>query len=235
LESKAHNSDVKEKVLTGIFVARFDQVLGAVPFHMYPHGFVTEEQAKDAALEAMLLFMFGRGERIASIMGFERLDYMGYVLVDFDSGLGNYVVLALFDSDVRKLLWEKYNTIKFLLTSVSEAVQRRVSIDDALENCYNEINSLCMKSHVAENASIERGGPMIAQPRTKTLATTVSLAIESVITEAGSQQPEAVSESIWEKIKKVVLAFIQFSRVCFGEDFTRTEILPHLLRKDQRL
>jgi len=229
MENGILGSGRNHEILRGVFIARFDQILGAIPFHMYPHGFISEEQGRDAALEAMLLFMFGQNERTASIMGFEHLDLIGYALLDVDPALGNYVVLALFDLNALKFLWQAYNTIKYFLVDVSEAIQKRLSVEDALKKFYYEVNASWANLQIPKSTAMEEAAASKVHPQMKSLACSVSLVMESIITEAVNQRLATTEVSLWNSIQRVAKTFVEFSNTYLGEEFTKTEILPHLL------
>nr|MDO8099192.1 hypothetical protein [Candidatus Njordarchaeota archaeon] len=230
VDSNILGSGRNHGILRGVFIARFDQVLGAIPFLMYPHGFITEEQARDAALEAMLLFMFGNEERTASIMGFEHLDFIGYSLLDFDPVLGNYVLLALFDPSAPKFLWQAYNTIKYFLVNVSKAVQERLSVEDALKKFCDEVNASWMNLQVPKAPPMEEDRAGKIKSQHESLAYSISLLIQSMIAEAVNQRLGDVKESLWNTIERVAETFVEVSDTYFGEEFTKTKILPNLLR-----
>jgi hypothetical protein len=224
---------MNHEILRGVFIARFDQILGAIPFHMYPKGFITEEQGRDAALEAMLLFMFGKEERTASILGFEHLDLIGYALLDYDSSLGNYVVLALFDPSGLRFLWQAYTTIKYFLVDASEAIRKGLSAEYALRKFYGEVETSWTNLQTQKSISMEKDVGTEAQRRLESLAESISLLMETMIAEALAERLVTVNESFWNAIEKAAETFIGFSNAYFGEEFTKTAVLPHLLRVNE--
>nr|MDO8100791.1 hypothetical protein [Candidatus Njordarchaeota archaeon] len=125
----------------GVILCSFDQILGPTPSAVHPKGFISDEEAKRLAEEAMLLLVAGRQDTFHTIMSFPENGKLGVVGV-YPSPLGNTLaIVAVFNEKAGSILWRSYPLMRNLLRS--EATSALHEGPDVAAKLFGEIQKLC--------------------------------------------------------------------------------------------
>jgi hypothetical protein len=135
----------------GVIQCSFSSILGPAPSAVYPIGFISDEEAKKLAEEAMLLLVVNVREASHTIMSFPASGKLGVVGIYRSPSENMFAVIAVFDEKAGSLLWRGYPLIRNLM--LNEAERAMLDDPDVPASLFRDIRELC--SCLSEETDVE--------------------------------------------------------------------------------
>jgi hypothetical protein len=135
----------------GVIQCSFSSILGPIPSAVHPIGFISDDEAKKLAEEAMLLLVVNVGVASHTIMTFPEIGKLGVVGI-YPSPSGNTLaMIAIFNEKAESILWRAYPLIRNLILNKAESAM--LKDPDVPSSLFREIQELC--NHLSEESDVE--------------------------------------------------------------------------------
>jgi hypothetical protein len=135
----------------GVIQCSLSSILGPTPSSVHPIGFISDEEAKKLAEEAMLLLVVNVREASHTIMSFPASGKLGVVGI-YPNPLGNTLaIIAVFNEKAGSILWRGYPLIRNLI--LNEAERTMLDDPDVPASLFRDIQELC--NYLSEESNVK--------------------------------------------------------------------------------